>query len=119
MTTDRRLNVPRPLSIPWLLGLLTLAGVIGGVVFRGLTIVGAQGRTPDQRFSALERYDSTRRTTVDSLFHIQQAQISNLTDLTMLLVTVRCLDADREAIEAARRARVPCAKILRDQGISP
>lgn len=113
-------------TIPQLLTMLTVAGILGGAVIRTLDFMGTTAISPDLRFIKMERYDSVRKVTVDSMFLVTGLQmddissrVDNLTDMTLMLVTIQCVNSNAAARDAARQARVPCAKVLRDQGITP
>lgn len=102
---DRRAN---PLKTRTMLTYLTIATILGGFAMKAVEWVGSEGRSPAQRMTKIE----TEHLSYDS-------KLDTLTQLTMMLVSMQCLDADSAKVMAARRAQVPCARVLRNQGITP
>ena len=101
---DRRAN---PLKTRTMLTYLTIASILGGFAMKGIDWLGNEGRSPAQRIQKLE---------VDHLSY--GSKIDTLTDLTLMLVSMQCL-GDSAKMESAKRAQVPCARVLRAQGIYP
>ena len=97
-----------PLSVRWLLAFITLAALLGGIGSNALYWMGSRGMSPQQRISIIEASDS-----------VQSLQIKAVTDLTGMLIAMRCLDPDPDQQALVRRAQVPCARVLRERGILP
>jgi len=109
-----------------LVGLVALIGTLGGMIGAAVAWTGGRILSPDARVSRIEQGLSAREVAVDRLFkegevrdHDLGDRVTTLTDLTLMLVSMQCLDPNPSVRAAAQQARVPCARVLRDQGISP
>jgi len=119
LAVDRRRNGPRLPTLPWIIGVLTITSLLGGVATRALGAIGFMGTSTNERLMKLEVYDSLRKRTVDSMFHQLADDNEETRELVLMLVSMRCLEPSQAARQAAADARVPCARIINEQGIDP
>lgn len=116
------------MSTATLATLLVIASTLGGVMVSGFSALGVTGKTPAQRFEALEkmeRYsDSVHLVIIDSInkTHITMIdrnghRVDTLTDLTQRMAAQQCLSNDPFVRKTVRDAQMPCARILHNLGI--
>lgn len=113
-------------SLPVLVAVASIAGTAGAALLGVVVWLGGGIASPDARFAKLERYDSTRKITVDSMFLVTADQMTELgtqvdgvANLLGMLVSMQCVSTNPAIRDAVRQTQVPCARVLRDRGMAP
>lgn len=126
MTPTVKAKEPKDMNLQSLVAIVILVGALSGAASAVLAWTGGRFLSPDARVTKLEHAIEARTKRVDSLLRVAENRdealgdrVDNLTELTLMLVSMQCLNANPDIRAAAQQARVPCARVLRDQGITP
>lgn len=108
LAVARKDGTLRPMSLRYLTALLLASATVGGFTNSALAWIGLKGQSPAARLTSLEAHDS-----------LHEREIRDVTELTRMLVTMRCLEPDSVARVIIQQARVPCQRIFQEQGMRP
>lgn len=101
MVVARRNGVSWEVKLPTLVAILTAIALIGTGVIKSVDWLGWSDGSPGRRLRVLE------------------ARADTTTELLRALVVFQCLSTDSTGGMMIARARVPCARELKAQGVMP